>query len=103
MAKVITVQDYKHTKLMLMEVHVYSSVNAKCQAVSIWDKDIMTSQKAKAKRKWARDLKTWCILPENSAEGLRSRREHCWGHESIYENRPKKLLHLPPKSYGNFS
>ena len=34
-AKIITVQDYKHTKLMLMEVHVYSSVNAKCQAVSI--------------------------------------------------------------------
>ena len=50
-AKIITVQDYKHTKLMLMEVHVYSSVNAKCQAVSIWDKDIMTSQKGHSQKK----------------------------------------------------
>ena len=51
MARIITVQDYKHTKLMLMEVHVYSSVNAKCQAVSIWDKDIMTSQKGHSQKK----------------------------------------------------
>ena len=27
-----------------------------------------------------------------------SRREHCWGYISIYENTPKKLPHLPPKS-----
>ena len=26
----------------------------------------------------------------NSAEGLRSRREHCWGYISIFENTPKK-------------
>ena len=27
----------------------------------------------------------------NSAEGLRSRREHCWGYVSILENTLKKL------------
>ena len=26
------------------------------------------------------------ISPENSAEGLWSRREHCWGYISFYEN-----------------
>ena len=30
----------------------------------------------------------------NSAEGLRSRREHCW---SYYENTPRKFLHLSPE------
>ena len=30
----------------------------------------------------------------NSAEGLRSRREHCWGYISIYKNTLKKLLQL---------
>ena len=30
----------------------------------------------------------------NSGEGLRSRRECCWGCVSIFENTPKKLLHL---------
>ena len=35
---------------------------------------------------------------ENSAEGLQSRRECCWGYVSIFENTPKKLPHLSPKS-----
>ena len=39
----------------------------------------------------------------NSAEGLWSRREHCWGYVSIFENTPKKLLHLFPKSCRNFT
>ena len=34
----------------------------------------------------------------NSAEGLQSRTECCWGYVSIFENTPKKLLHLFPKS-----
>ena len=29
---------------------------------------------------------------ENSAEGLRSRREHCWGYVSVLENTLKKVL-----------
>ena len=33
----------------------------------------------------------------NSAEGLSSRREHCWSYKSIYENTPRKFLHLSPE------
>ena len=29
--------------------------------------------------------------------------EHCWCYISIYENAPKKLLHLTPKSCHNFT
>ena len=39
----------------------------------------------------------------NSGEGLGSRRVHCWGYVSVYENAPKKLLHLSPKSCCNFT
>ena len=35
---------------------------------------------------------------ENSAEGLGSRRECCWGYISIFEYTSKKLLHVSPKS-----
>ena len=48
-----------------------------------------------------RDLKNLCILPENSAEDLGSRRVLlvlC-----IYDNAPKKLPHLPPKSSHDFT
>ena len=38
----------------------------------------------------------------NSSEGLRSRREHCWGYISIFENTSKNLLYLSPKSCHNF-
>ena len=38
----------------------------------------------------------------NSAEGLGSRRERCWDYVSVFENTPKKLLHLCPKSCRNF-
>ena len=57
----------------------------------------MTTQKAKAKRKSASDLKN---LPENSAECLGSSRERCWGYMSINENAPEKLLHLPPNFWN---
>ena len=39
----------------------------------------------------------------NLAEGLGSRRECCWGYVSIFENTPKKLPHLSPKSCHNFT
>ena len=39
----------------------------------------------------------------NSAEGLGSRREHCWDYVSVFENMPKKLLHPSPKSCPNFT
>ena len=35
--EIITIQDYKHTKLMWMEGHIYS-VKAKCQAGNIESK-----------------------------------------------------------------
>ena len=59
--------------------------------------------RARAKRKSARDLKNLVILQENSAEGLRPRREHCWDYVSIYENTPEKLPHLSPKRCCNFT
>ena len=41
----------------------------------------------------ARDLKNLCILPENLAEALGSRKEHCWGYVvSAFENRTKNLV-----------
>ena len=50
-------------------------------------------KKAKAARYSASDLKNLHILPENSAEGLRSRREHCWSYVvSVFENTPKNLV-----------
>ena len=39
----------------------------------------------------------------NSPEGLRSRKEHCWDYVSVFENMPKKLLHLSPKSCHKFT
>ena len=50
---------------------------------------------AKATRKSARDLKNLHILPANSVEGLRFRRERCWGYISTYENTPKSY-HISP-------
>ena len=43
------------------------------------------------------------ILPENVAEGLGSRREHCWSYISVSENIPETLPHLSHKSCGNFT
>ena len=70
-----------------MEVHIYT-VKAKSETGYIWVKDIMRT---------ARDRKNLHILPENSAEGLGSRRECCWGYICIYGNTPKKLPYLPLK------
>ena len=39
----------------------------------------------------------------NSAEGFGSRRERCWDYVYVFENTPKKLLHLSPKSCRNFT
>ena len=41
----------------------------------------------------SRDLKNLHILPENSAEGFMSRREHCGSYiVYVFENIPKNLL-----------
>ena len=53
----------------------------------------MTTEKAKASRYSARDLKNSCALPENSAEGLGSKRDCCWCYIiSVFENTPKDLV-----------
>ena len=39
----------------------------------------------------------------NSAEGLGFRRERCWDYVSVFENMPKMLLHISPKSCRNFT
>ena len=38
-----------------------------------------------------------------SAEGLGARRERCWDYVSVFENMPRKLLHLSPKSCHKFT
>ena len=42
-------------------------------------------------------------FPGNSVEGLGSRRECYWDYVSVFENMPKKLLHLSPKRCHNFT
>ena len=39
----------------------------------------------------------------DSAESLESRRKHCLGYISIFENTHKKLHQLSPKGYCNFT
>ena len=40
----------------------------------------------------SRNCKNFHVLLENLAEGLRSRREYCWGYVSMYENTPGNLV-----------
>ena len=51
-------------------------------------------KKAKAARYLAWDLENLCILSENSAENLVSKRQCCWGYVSVSENTPEKLSQL---------
>ena len=54
---------------------------------------ITKAKKAKAARYSTRDLKNLSILPENSAEGFMSRREHCGSYiVSVFENIPQNLV-----------
>ena len=50
-------------------------------------------KKAKAARYSIRDLKNLCILLENSAEGLGSRKEDCWSYVAYaFENTTKNVV-----------
>ena len=51
-------------------------------------------KKAKAARYLPWDLEHLCILSENSAENLVSKRQCCWGYVSVSENTPEKLSQL---------
>ena len=85
---------------MWMEVHIYN-VEAKSQAGDICIKD-MTTQKGQSQNKISYGSKNLFILPENSAEGHKARKEPCQGYLSIYGNTNEKLSYLPPKSCHNF-
>ena len=62
-----------------------------------YEKKIYRQQKkTKAKRESARDLKNLCILPENSAEDLRSRRALLVSHLSMRMH-PKNCHIFPLK------
>ena len=52
---------------------------------------IQQPKKAKVAIYLPRDFKNLCILLKNSAEGLGSKRKHCWGYVFVSENTPEKL------------
>ena len=58
---------------------------------------------SKKKMATARDHKKLSVLPKNSAEGFRSKRDCFWGYVSAYENTTQNLPHLSPKSCCNFT
>ena len=77
---------------MWMEVHLYQ-VKAESQAGNMSQRYNNNIKRPKPLRYSARDLKNLCILLENSAEGLKSRRERCWHYVvSVFENTPKHLV-----------
>ena len=50
-------------------------------------------KKGKVARYFAKNLSNLCILPENSTEGLGSKRKDCWSYVvSAYENTTKNLV-----------
>ena len=78
---------------MWIEVQIYSSVNAKSRPGNMSQRYNNNIKRLKQKKS----------APEYSAEGLGSSRKRCWVYTSIYENTPKKVMHLPPKSCQNFT
>ena len=77
---------------MWMEVHIYR-IKAESQAGNMIQGYNDNIKRPKPLRYSARDLKNLCILLENSAEGLGSRRECCWRYViSVFEYTPKHLV-----------
>ena len=77
---------------MWMEVHLYH-VKVESQAGNMSQRYNNNIKRPKPLRYSARDLKNLRILLENSAEGLKSRRERCWRYVvSVFENTPKHLV-----------
>ena len=104
MVKIIIIQDYNCTKNECEWKFTYTVIKLRVKQVRYESKmSNDKNKKAKAEKKSVMDLKNLCLLLENSVEGLASRRQHCWGYISLYENICKKLLHLPTKSCHNFT
>ena len=65
--------------------------------------DIMATQKGQSRKKISWGSLKFTHFAGNSAEGLASWRECCWGYVYIYENIPKKFPHLSPKRCCNIT
>ena len=77
---------------MWIEVHIYC-IKAESQAGNMSQRYNDNIKRPKPLRYSARDLKNLRILLENSAEGLRSRRERCWHYVvSVFEYTPKHFV-----------
>ena len=86
-----TVQDYKRAKSCCEWKCTYTVLKLRVKQVPYESK----IAKAKAERKSARSLKNLRILSKNSAEGLGSRRERCWGYVSSMRIHPKSCRIFP--------
>ena len=90
--KWLTVQDNKQQKKCEWK-YTYTVLKLRVRQVMYESKIQWQHKKAQAARYWTRDLKNFCILLENSTEGLRSWRELCWSLVvSVFENTPKNLV-----------
>ena len=77
--EIITVQDYNKKVIVNGSTHILKlKLKLRVKQV-IYESNIKWQNKnAKVARYSARDHKNLCILPENSAEDLGSKRECCW-------------------------
>ena len=93
-AEIITVQDYKCKKINLNgKTHIVLKLRVKHVTYNQGQRYNDNTKRPKSKENQPGIFKI--ILLENSAEGLGSRREHCWGYISIYTG--EKLPQLPLK------
>ena len=89
-----------------MEVYIYS-VKAKSEAGNMSQIYNDNTKRPKLKENQPGilgiSLREFMHFAGNSAKGLGSSRKHCWGYVSVFENTPKKLLLISPKSCCNFT
>ena len=96
-AEISTVQDYNCTKNSSELKYIDIVVKLRVRQVAYGSR-YDGNTKAKAERKSARNLKNLCILPEIQQRALGSGESIAVTPVSIYENTPKRLPHLSPKS-----
>ena len=90
-----------------MEVNIYS-VKAKSQAGNMSQIYNDNTKRPKPKENHQPEIlgissTEFTHFAGNSTEGLASRKEHCWGQVSIFENTPKELPRISPKICHNFT
>ena len=84
-----------------MEVHIYSSIKAIVATDIV--KDIVTTQKGQSQKKISYGYLKFTHFAKKINREPRAQERLLLGYVSIYENTPKKLPHLPPKSCNNFT